>query len=354
MDPLFSNEKPVTIDASTSLVETENSALKTTSAPAGIEVVTEDQIDKLGDTNSSQLATISHKMLSSVRASDADVFGEKLNELIIVAKGLDPSKFNRKGLIAKFSSLFGTAKEKVLAQYQTVDARMKTLITELDRSGTLQEARIKDLEDMYAANLAAHNGIEAAAAEGDRLIQVLRDQLAVETAATDAFSAQRKVDISNRIDRLEKRIDDLRRAMLLAKQAAPEIRLLQDNARTLSSKFKDVKAVTIPAWQNAFSLFLIQLEQKKGAELITKVHDATDEAFRLQADLLRQNTGDIARAKQRSVVSIETLEHVQQQLLGSFDDMSKIAEEGRRSRKEAEPKLKALEQELINRFAPKS
>lgn len=355
MKPLFEDNK-VGNQQSTppSLVENANPVAAPAKAPVYAEVVTEQQIDQLGEKNAMALSAISHKMLSQVRAADADVFGKKLNELVGVAKDLNPSRFEKPGIISKLTSLFGSAKEKVLAQFQTVDARMQALISELDHSSNLHGNRVNDMEEMYAANLQAHNDLQAAVEEGGRLINILQAQLASEAQAADAFSAQRINDIKNRVERLEKRIDDLKRAMLLAKQAAPEIRLLQENARTLSMKFKDVKAVTIPAWQNAFTLYLVQMEQKKSAQLVHAVHDATDEAFRLQADLLRQNTREIAHAKQRSIVSVETLEHVQKQLLGSFDDMARIAEEGKRSRKEAEPKLKALEQELINRFVPET
>lgn len=319
-----------------------------------VEVITDQQIDSLGDQSSSQMSAISHTLLSQVRASDADVLGQKLNELIGVAKGLDPTKFQRKGILGFVANLFGNAKEKILAELQSIDGRMQVLIGELDRSVLLHDGRINDLENMYNANVAAHNELESAAKEGERMLGVLNVHLANEQQAKDAFAAQRIHDIKERIDRLEKRIDDNKRAMLLAKQAAPEIRLLQSCARDLSNQFKNVKAVTIPAWKNALTLYLIQLEQKKGAQLANAAHVATDEAFRIQADQLRQNVQEIGRAKQRSIVSMETLQHVQQQLIGSFDDMSRIAEEGRRARKEAEPKLVALEQELIARFTNKS
>jgi uncharacterized protein YaaN involved in tellurite resistance len=345
MKPLFENDKQ-NVETAVQPSMAEHGAKPV----AQVEVVTEQQIDQLGEKNALVLSDISHKMLTHVRAADADAFGQKLNELVGVAKNLNPSRFENPGILSRLTGFFGSAKEKILAQFQTVDSRMQALIKELDHSTSLHTERIQDMEEMYAANVNAHGALEAAVAEGNRLVRVLQAQLAQESQATDAFSAQRVNDVKNRIDRLEKRIDDLQRAMLLAKQAAPEIRLLQENARTLSMKFKDVKAVTIPAWQNAFALYLMQLEQKKGAALVTAVHDATDEAFRMQADLLRQNTEAIARAKQRSIVSVETLEHVQKQLLASFDDMNRIAEEGRRSRTEALPKLKALEQELVNRF----
>ena len=168
-----------------------------------------------------------------------------------------------------------------------------------------------------------------------------------------SLTAQHVADYQNRVLRLEKRIDDLGRAQYLAKLTAPQIRIMQENARVLAEKFKDIKVTTIPAWQNTFSMYLVQLEQQKGAQLATAIHDATDDAFKLQADLLRQNTATIATAKQRSIVSLETVQHMQEQLLGAMDDMARINDEGRKSRLEATPKFIALEQELINRFTPK-
>lgn len=327
----------------------------TSNLPALVNI-SDDVIDKLGDASTTQLSSFSQQMLTSVRASDADVFGSKLNELVGVAKGMNPANFKGGGLLAKVSNLFGSVKEKMLAQYSTVEKRMDALVAELDQAVVLHTRRVTDLEGMYTTNYQAHQALEVAVGQGTDLQAQLEAGLAQMKAAPnpDSFAAQKMADLDNKIQRLEKRCDDLKRAMLLAKQTAPEIRLLQDNSRTLASKFKDVKAVTIPAWKNAFTLYLVQLEQKKGAELATAVADATDAAFVAQADMLRSNATLIAQAKQRSVVSIETLEHVQQQLIGSFDDMQKIADDGRKARKDAEPKLLALEQELITRFVPKN
>lgn len=318
--------------------------------------INDDVIDKIGSQSRTQLSALSTKMLSSVRASDSDEIGAKLNQLVAVAKGMNPAELNKKGLLSKLTGLFGSVKEKMLAQYNSVEKQMDALITELNKSITLHSQRVTDLEGMYTSNYQEHQRLEADVAYATGLQTQLEAGLAQLKAAgaTDSFAAQRIADLDNKIQRLEKRIDDLNRGMLLSKQMAPEIRLLQDNARTLVTKFHDSEDVTIPAWKNAFTLYLVQMEQKKGAALATLVDDSTDEAFRAQADALRSGTVEIAKAKQRSVVSIDVLEHVQQQLLGSFDDMQKIAEEGRKARKDAEPKLKALEQELINRFVHKS
>lgn len=356
--PLFASEtvtaerertvSPISLDVPTS------KAVDVVRPRTALAVVTDDQIEKLGSQHSTQLSQFSKGMMSQVRASDMDEFGSKLNELISTAKGLDPTRFSNKGLINKIRGMMGSVKERMMSEYQTADGRMQVLLGELDKSIALHTRRITDLEDMYTANYQTYQGLELCVEQGNEMLAIIKAQIEDEKQVTDSFAAQRVRDMQDRHDRVEKRIDDLKRMMLLAKQTAPEIRLLQDNARTLTEKFKDVKNVTIPAWQNAFALYLIQLEQKKGAELANSVHDATDSAFKMQADMLRQTSQEIAQAKQRSVVSIETLEHVQQQLLGSFDDVARIADEGRRARLAAEPKLKQLEQQLIDRFAPNS
>lgn len=361
--PLFGDEtvvatvNPVVVGAvNTSPGINVDKALVPASQVKALTTIDDNTIDSLGDQTSVQLSGLSQQLLSTVRASDADVFGEKLNQLVVVAKGMDPKALGKGGLLSKITGLFGTVKEKLLAQYSTCEHQMDAIVGELDKAVALHAKRVDDFEGMYNTNYAAHQALEAAVAHGTDLQRQLEAGLAqMKTQVNpDSFAAQRMQDLDQKIQRLEKRLDDLSRGMLLAKQTAPEIRLLQDNARTLVTKFKDIKTVTIPAWKTAFTLYLASLEQKKGAALANAVSDATDAAFTAQADLLRQNTVDIAKAKQRAVVSIDVIQHVQDQLLGSFDDMQKIADEGRKARKDAEPKLKAMEQQLIARFVPKS
>lgn len=355
MRTLFDDATTVAVTPTLSVVNAQAQPLVPVAIPTrttALVTVTDDQIDSLGDKYATQLSSASTKMLSSVRASDADAFGVTLNQLVATAKGMDPSGYKKGGILSRVTHLFGSVKDKMLAQYDTVEKRMDALISELDKSAAKQAARIHDFEDMFTANRASHEGLEQAIAQGQQLVTALNSQLELQksVANPDAFTAQQVADTANRIHRLEKKVDDLTRATLLAKQAAPEIRLLQENARTLVDKFSNTKKVTIPAWKQAFTLYLMQLEQKAGAALATTIDDATNAAFNMQADLLRQNTTEIAKAKERSLVDLSTLEHVQEQLLGSFDDMQKIQDEGRQARKDAEPKLKALEQQLIDRF----
>jgi uncharacterized protein YaaN involved in tellurite resistance len=308
-------------------------------------------IETLGGNTGAGIAKVSAKLLGTVRASDADVFGTQLNELIATSKGLDPSKLRSGGLLSRVSNMFGSVKEKMLSQYQVVESRMDTLVAEMTRHANVHRARIADFDEMYKGLEVYYQGLDADVKKGEAWAERLRQAVAQQGTAANAFEAQQATELRRRLERLEKRIDDLRRAMLMATQMVPQIRLSQDNARALTDTFTDIVNVSIPAWRNVFSLYLLQLEAKQSAAVANAAYDATDAAFRAQADMLLENTETVARAKQRSLVSLETAQHVQTQLVTAFDKLEQISSEGRQRRKDELPKLQELERDLIARFS---
>ncbi|MES2015821.1 MAG: toxic anion resistance protein [Pseudomonadota bacterium] len=317
-----------------------------------ISAIDDKAIESLGGNTGAGVAKVSAKLLGTVRASDADVFGTQLNELIATSKGLDPSKLRSGGLLSRVTNLFGSVKEKMLSQYQVVESRMDTLVAEMNRHASVHKGRIGDFDEMYKGLELYYQGLDADVKKGEGWAQLLQQAIAQQPAAANAFEAQQATELRRRLERLEKRVDDLRRAMLMATQMVPQIRLSQDNARALTDTFADIVNVSVPAWRNVFSLYLLQLEAKQSAAVANAAYDATDAAFRAQADMLLENTETVARVKQRSLVSLETAVHVQTQLVTAFDKLEQISKEGQQRRKDELPKLQELERELIARFSP--
>jgi uncharacterized protein YaaN involved in tellurite resistance len=309
-------------------------------------------IESLGGSTGAGVAKVSAKLLGTVRASDADVFGAQLNELIATSKGLDPAQLRSGGLLSRITNLFGSVKEKMLSQYQVVESRMDTLVSEMTRHANVHKGRIHDFDEMYKGLEMYYQGLDADVKKGEGWIAQLQQAVAQQPASANAFEAQQATELKRRLERLEKRVDDMRRAMLMATQMVPQIRLSQDNARALTDTFTDIVNVSIPAWRNVFSLYLLQLEAKQSAAVANAAYDATDAAFRAQADMLLENTETVARVKQRSLVSLETAQHVQTQLVAAFDKLEQISKEGQQRRKDELPKLQELERDLIARFSP--
>lgn len=356
MKPLFANEVKTAAPAGfQEILQPQQSHPIAIAKPASTgRIITDADIDKLGETNATRVAQTTAKILANVKASDTDAMGAKLNELVGQAKKLDPKKLGKPGFFGKLFGAAGNLKEKLMAEYASVETQMNSLTKELDTMAGLMKKRADDCDTLFEDNFQTYQALKGDIASGEQMILDIEAEIAALGTPADAFGAQKIADLQARADRLRKRCDDFDRGCQLAILAAPEIRMQQGHCRSLASTVRDIKVTTLPAWQGVFSRYIIALEAKKGAEIVNTVYDATDAAFRMQADQLRENTQQIARAQQRSVVTIETLEHMQTQLLGAVDDALKIAKEGRDARDAAKPKLRQLEQGLISRFSPQS
>jgi uncharacterized protein YaaN involved in tellurite resistance len=137
---------------------------------------------------------------------------------------------------------------------------------------------------------------------------------------------------------------------MVAVQTAPMIRMVQSNNRILIDKFRNLQELTIPSWKKQFTLAIALMEQQQAVELTQKIDDTTNELMRRNADLLRQNSINTARANQRSVVDIETLEHVQQTLISTMEEVEQIQRDGEQSRQQAAGRMEEMKAELIQRM----
>ena len=77
-----------------------------------------------------------------------------------------------------------------------------------------------------------------------------------------------------------------------------------------------------------------------------EVTDMTNELLRKNAETLKMATVDTARETERGIVDIETLQHTNQTLISTLDEVMDIQQEGRRKRAEAETELRGMENEL--------
>lgn len=318
--------------------------------------VTDKQIDQLGEKYASRMASTSKDILSSVKASEAGEFGTQLNSLITTAKRMDPDRMRRKGPIGFIRNIFSDTKEKMFAEYATVETQMATLVQEIAKTADLQRRRISDLDQMFKDNEQAYQGLKQDEENAAKLLAVMETEVSEMEAWArsnpniDAFKAQEIQDFRAKYYRLEKKLDDIRRVVQLTVMAAPQIRMMQGSARTLITKFNDIQRLTIPAWQQAFSMYIIQQEQQHAAALSKAATDMTNEALVKSAQMMGKTAVEIAAQNQRGIVDIETLKVVHQELITSADEVRRVEAEGRTARAAALPELQNLEKELVQRF----
>ena len=74
--------------------------------------------------------------------------------------------------------------------------------------------------------------------------------------------------------------------------------------------------------------------------------NTTNELLRKNAEMLKMGTVATAREAERSIIDIETLQHTNQQLISTLDEVIQIQKEGAQKRRQAEVELGRIEGEL--------
>ena len=160
------------------------------------------------------------------------------------------------------------------------------------------------------------------------------------------MSAQVVRDFEDTVNRFEKKVHDLKLSKTIAIQTAPQIRLIQNNDKVLVDKIQTAILSTIPLWKSQIVIALGLERQKNVLELQRSVTDATNELLTKNAELLRQNSVDVARESERGVVDLETLKKVNSDLITTIEETIKIQRQGREARLDAERELAGIEDQL--------
>ena len=162
--------------------------------------------------------------------------------------------------------------------------------------------------------------------------------------------AQAARDLEERIVRFERKLSDLELTRVIAMQTAPQIRMVQNNEIAMIEKIQTTLVNTIPLWKNQMVLSLGIANAADAVKAQNAVNKTTNELLRKNADMLQSSTTQIAEETERGIVDIETLQHTNETLIQTFDDVLRIQQEGRQKRAEAEVEIRRLEDELKSKL----
>ena len=147
-------------------------------------------------------------------------------------------------------------------------------------------------------------------------------------------------------NRFDKKIHDLELTRTVSLQMSPQIRLVQNNDVMMSDKIQSTIVNTIPLWKSQMVIALGLAHSEAAAKAQQEVTDLTNEMLKKNADKLKTATIDTAKASERGVVDMETLRHTNEQLISTLEEVTRIQDEGRQKRREAELEIAKLEEDL--------
>ena len=294
------------------------------------------------------VATFSENALSSVRNKDLGEVGETLSNLVVEVKGFGQEE--KKG----FAGLFHKQKDKLelmRAQYGKAETSVNRIVSELEKHQVTLMKDIAMLDQMYELNLKYYKELTMYIIAGKKRLAEVRsgelEELRKKAEASGlAEDAQAYNDYTQKCDRFEKKLHDLELTRMVSLQMGPQTRLLQNNDTLMVEKIQSSLVNTIPLWKSQMVLALGMEHSRQATAAQSAVTQTTNELLKKNADMLKMGTIATAKEAERSIVDIETLQHTNEQLVSTLDEVVNIQREGAQKRKEAEVELGRIEGEL--------
>ena len=338
--------KPVELDDSM-LSEAEKKAVEDFSKK--IDVMDSNLILQYGAAAQKNVAGFSESALASVRTKDLGEVGKSLSELVVELKGFGEEE-EKKGLFGKFKKA-GNRLEVMKAQYSKVETNVDKIVRELEQHQVTLMKDVAMFDQMYELNLKYYKELTMYILAGKKkLAEVRANELPALRAKAEQSGAQedaqRYNDLVQMCERFEKKLHDLELTRMISIQMGPQTRLLQNNDTLMVEKIQSSLVNTSPLWKSQMVLALGMEHGRQATAAQSAVTEMTNELLKKNADMLKMGTIQTAKEAERSVVSIETLQHTNQQLISTLDEVLNIQREGAQKRKEAEVELGRIEGEL--------
>jgi len=316
-----------------------------------IDITNANQVLLYGAGAQKNIADFSETALNNVRTKDLGEVGDALSSLVVELKNFDYDGEEKRGF---FENLFRKGKNQIdelKAQYSKAERNVDAITELLEQHQVTLLKDVAMLDEMYRLNLQYYKELTMYIQAGkQKLAQVragalesLRQKAATSGSAEDA---QAYNDMVNQCDRFEKKLHDLELSRMVSIQMGPQTRLLQNNDAMMIEKIQSSLVNTIPLWKSQMVLALGMENARKATAAQAAVSEMTNELLKKNAEMLKQGSVDVAREAERSVIDIETLQHTNEQLIATLDEVMEIQRDGAQKRRDAEIELQRIEQEL--------
>jgi uncharacterized protein YaaN involved in tellurite resistance len=293
----------------------------------------------------------SDTFLTNVRAQQGGEVGGLINELLAELNYIDVNELNQNAFqrfisnIPFLKSLVVDVK-KLFQKYDKITANVDKISNKV-KAGMINS--VKDntsLQTMFDSNVHLIKELENHIVAGQLKFKELNEELAVMEGNSANYQDYEIADKRTFINRLDKRLADMKIVRFILLQSLAQIRVVQNNNTSIAEKAQSILTTTMPVWKNQLTLAVALQRQKQNIEVQRKVSETTNTILRKNAEMLQQNSIEVAKENENTVVSLETLQMTTKSLIDTLNEVKQIHEQGTQKRRELDAGLQSLEAEL--------
>lgn len=293
----------------------------------------------------------SDTFLTNVRTYNSGEVGTLINDLLTELNYVDVDQLEQgpfKRFLSKIplvNKLVGDVK-KLFQQYDKITVNVDKISNKV-KAGMINS--VKDntsLQTMFDGNVNLIKEMEKHIIAGQIRFKELNEELAVMEADSMQHQDYQISDKKNFINRLDKRLADMKIVRFIMLQSLAQIRVVQNNNISIAEKAQSILTTTMPVWKNQLTLAVALQRQKQNIEVQRRVSETTNTILQKNAEMLKQNSIEVAKENENTIVSLETLKMTTKSLIDTLTEVKQIHEQGAETRRQLDAGLQNLESEL--------
>ena len=301
-----------------------------------------------------KIADFSESALGSVRTKDMGQVGDMLTAVVAELRSIEDDDEDKGGFFGLFKKNVNKL-ANLKAKYDSANANVEKIVEALEKHQITLLKDVAMLDKMYELNQNYFKELSMYILAGKQRLKeaeevelvALREKAEKSQLPEDVQAAR---DFAEMCNRFEKKIHDLELTRMVALQMAPQIRMIQNNDTVMSDKIQSTLVNTIPLWKNQMVIAMGLQHSLDAAKAQNEVSNITNDLLKKNADALKTATIETAKASERGIVDIETLQATNQTLISTLDEVLKIQEDGREKRRNAEAELQKIEAEMRSKL----
>ena len=308
-------------------------------------------VQAYGSELSQTVAQNGNALLTSVRADNTSKVVELTNDLLAELNMIDINEFTPSKVDMFLSKIPGLNRfvrsiKNTMIKYDTIANNVEAISKKIGSTKIIAMRDNTTLQTIFNNTVDYIKQIRELILAAKVRMQELEKEIveAQENPATEVYEIQ---DMMNFKDALSKRIADMQTTEYVLYQNLFQIRATQGNNTAIANKSENLVNHVIPIWKNQLAISIIMNNQQASVEAQQKITETTNQILRKNAQCLKINSVNVAKANEEQIVTLDTLQKTTQDLIETITEVRKIHEQGERNRETIEQSLKAYTEQLL-------
>lgn len=303
----------------------------------GLEL-THQGIMNFGVEASNNLNDFSTTILQEVKVKDVPEIGTLVQDLMDNINSIDPESL-LKSKPSFFKRMFHVEDvQGFIKKYDNVEAVILDIKSKMQSAQMQIEKDIVMLDTFIEQNLKYINDLDSYILAGtlkkkDAELEI--EKLKNEINPEDTLAVQELNRYQNALERLDKKIYNLKLLRETAVQNIPQIVLIQQGDCVAVDNIQSSIDSAIPLWESQIVIAITLARQKNVVDLQSNVVKTINEMIRNNSELVKSNALSIARQMESGMIDVDVLKKSSQNLIETLDGIKKIRIEGEKQRDEA-------------------